>query len=302
EFLEQVLVDAYPREQAAQALPGARQAAPEPDQPGSGRSGRGGSLGGTVQAGQGIGGLVGAIRPGVGRLDGRIDWRGLDPGGKFGYRLSRRGLHIGLTRSAVARRGIGFGRHPGIGQLGGRNRRHFLRILGFRRAGDAVPPGGRFLRRGRLLALKETEHRLYTEKIRPRPGTESTPRNGGPRMKKHQIRIVGGAYRRTPISVPPGDHLRPTPVRVRETLFNWLAHFWDGSFAGRRVLDLFAGTGALGFEAASRGVETAQLVEQAPAALAGLRAVQARLRSPAIRIHAGDACAFLRAQPAPSYD
>lgn len=121
-------------------------------------------------------------------------------------------------------------------------------------------------------------------------------------MKKHQIRIVGGAYRRTPISVPEGDHLRPTPDRVRETLFNWLAHFWGGTFAGRRVLDLFAGSGALGFEAASRGVETAQLVEQAPAALAGLRAVQARLKAPAIRIHAGDACAFLRGQQAPSYD
>ncbi|WP_343836021.1 RsmD family RNA methyltransferase [Castellaniella ginsengisoli] len=121
-------------------------------------------------------------------------------------------------------------------------------------------------------------------------------------MKKHQIRIVGGAYRRTPISVPESAHLRPTPDRVRETLFNWLAHFWDGVFTGRRVLDLFAGTGALGFEAASRGVETAQMVEQAPAALAGLRAVQARLKAPAVRIHAGEACAFLRAQPAPSYD
>lgn len=121
-------------------------------------------------------------------------------------------------------------------------------------------------------------------------------------MKKHQIRIVGGAYRRTPISVPHGEHLRPTPDRVRETLFNWLAHFWGGTFTGRHVLDLFAGTGALGFEAASRGVETAQLVEQAPAALAGLRAVQARLKAPAIRIHAGEACAFLRALQAPAYD
>lgn len=121
-------------------------------------------------------------------------------------------------------------------------------------------------------------------------------------MKKHHIRIVGGHYRKTPIPVPDGDHLRPTPDRVRETLFNWLAHFWGGSFAGRRVLDLFAGTGALGFEAASRGVAVAQLVEQAPAALAALRAVQDRLRAPAIRIHAGDALAYLRALPAPSFD
>ncbi|MGB6009609.1 RsmD family RNA methyltransferase [Castellaniella sp.] len=121
-------------------------------------------------------------------------------------------------------------------------------------------------------------------------------------MKRHQIRIVGGHYRKTPISVPDGDHLRPTPDRVRETLFNWLAHFWDGSFAGRRVLDLFAGSGALGFEAASRGVALAQLVEQAPAALAGLRSVQARLQAPSIRIHAGDALAYLHALPAPSFD
>ncbi|MBV2179659.1 RsmD family RNA methyltransferase [Castellaniella sp. MT123] len=121
-------------------------------------------------------------------------------------------------------------------------------------------------------------------------------------MKKHQIRIVGGTYRRTPISVPDGDHLRPTPDRVRETLFNWLAHFWGGSFEGRRVLDLFAGTGALGFEAASRGVALAQLVEQAPGALAGLRAVQTRLNAPAIRIHAGDALAYLQGLPAPAFD
>jgi 16S rRNA (guanine(966)-N(2))-methyltransferase RsmD len=113
-------------------------------------------------------------------------------------------------------------------------------------------------------------------------------------MKKHQIRIVGGHYRRTVIPVPDGDHLRPTPDRVRETLFNWLAHLWDGEFGDHRALDLFAGTGALGFEAASRGVGFVQLVEQAPAALAGLRAVQSRLQSPAIHLHCGDALGYLR--------
>jgi 16S rRNA (guanine(966)-N(2))-methyltransferase RsmD len=124
----------------------------------------------------------------------------------------------------------------------------------------------------------------------------------GLRMKKHQIRIVGGQYRRTPISVIDGDHLRPTPDRVRETLFNWLQHFWAGDFASRRVLDLFAGSGALGFEAASRGVALAQLVEQAPGTLAALRAVQARLQAPAIRIHAGDALAYLQSLPQASFD
>ncbi|CAM5200233.1 16S rRNA (Guanine(966)-N(2))-methyltransferase RsmD OS=Castellaniella defragrans OX=75697 GN=HNR28_002611 PE=4 SV=1 [Castellaniella defragrans] len=121
-------------------------------------------------------------------------------------------------------------------------------------------------------------------------------------MKKHQVRIVGGHYRRTVIPVPDGDHLRPTPDRVRETLFNWLAHLWSANFQDHRALDLFAGTGALGFEAASRGVEFVQLVEQAPAALAGLRAVQSRLRAPAIHIHAGDALAYLAALPQASFD
>lgn len=121
-------------------------------------------------------------------------------------------------------------------------------------------------------------------------------------MKTHQIRIVGGTYRRTILKVAAGPHLRPTPDRVRETLFNWLAYFWDGAFASRRVLDLFAGTGALGFEAASRGTGYVQLVEQAPDALGALHAVQARLQAPAIRIHAGDALAYLRTLPQASFD
>jgi len=108
-------------------------------------------------------------------------------------------------------------------------------------------------------------------------------------MKKHAIRIVGGQYRRTPIPVPDVAGLRPTPDRVRETLFNWLAHFWGNDFSGKRVLDLFAGTGALGFEAASRGVEYVQMVESDPTAVAALRAMRNHLRADSVRIHAGDA-------------
>ncbi|HEX7386055.1 MAG TPA: 16S rRNA (guanine(966)-N(2))-methyltransferase RsmD [Castellaniella sp.] len=121
-------------------------------------------------------------------------------------------------------------------------------------------------------------------------------------MKKHQIRIVGGHYRRTVIPVPEGDHLRPTPDRVRETLFNWLTHFWGADFQDRQVLDLFAGTGALGFEAASRGAGRVQLVERAPAALSALRALQSRLQAPAVDVHAGDALAYLQAQARATYD
>lgn len=121
-------------------------------------------------------------------------------------------------------------------------------------------------------------------------------------MKKHQIRIVGGHYRGTRIGVPEGDHLRPTPDRVRETLFNWLSHLWAGDFSRRCVLDLFAGSGALGFEAASRGAAHVQLVDRAPAALAGLRALQRRLHADAIHIWGGDADAFLRGLKHPCYD
>jgi 16S rRNA (guanine(966)-N(2))-methyltransferase RsmD len=108
-------------------------------------------------------------------------------------------------------------------------------------------------------------------------------------MKKHSIRIVGGDYRRTPITVVDAAGLRPTPDRVRETLYNWLQHFWEGNFADKRVLDLFAGTGALGFEAASRGAAHVQMVETNPQAIAALRQLRTRLGANQVRIHAGDA-------------
>lgn len=112
-------------------------------------------------------------------------------------------------------------------------------------------------------------------------------------MKKHIIRIVGGDYRRTPIPVIDAAGLRPTPDRVRETLFNWLHHLWAGEFSQKRVLDLFAGTGALGFEAASRGVAHVQMVENNPDAVAALRALRTRLKAEHIRIHVGSALTVL---------
>lgn len=112
-------------------------------------------------------------------------------------------------------------------------------------------------------------------------------------MKKHIIRIVGGDYRRTPIPVIDAAGLRPTPDRVRETLYNWVHHFWDGDFSDKRVLDLFAGSGALGFEAASRGAAHVQMVESNPAALAALRALRNKLGALQVRVHAGDAVKVL---------
>ena len=107
-------------------------------------------------------------------------------------------------------------------------------------------------------------------------------------MKKY-IRIVAGQFRRTPIEVIEAEGLRPTPDRVRETLFNWLNYFWGGDFAQKRVLDLFAGSGALGFEAASRGVAHVQMVELHPRAVAALKALREKLKATTIDILAGDA-------------
>lgn len=108
-------------------------------------------------------------------------------------------------------------------------------------------------------------------------------------MKKHIIRIVGGEYRRTPIPVVDAEGLRPTPDRVRETLYNWVHHLWGGEFSDKRVLDLFAGSGALGFEAASRGAAHVQMVESNPAALAALRGLRNKLGALQVRVHAGNA-------------
>lgn len=83
--------------------------------------------------------------------------------------------------------------------------------------------------------------------------------------------------------------LRPTPDRVRETLFNWLGQ----DLSGWRCLDPFAGSGALGFEAASRGAQEVVMIERDPKALAALRAVQAKLDARAIRLLQGDALALL---------
>ncbi|MDS1140508.1 16S rRNA (guanine(966)-N(2))-methyltransferase RsmD [Pusillimonas sp. SM2304] len=121
-------------------------------------------------------------------------------------------------------------------------------------------------------------------------------------MKKHAVRIVGGDYRKTPIPVVDVPGLRPTPDRVRETLFNWLYYFWDGDYAQKRVLDLFSGTGALGFEAASRGAAHVQMVESHPAAVAALRALRSRLKADNVRIHAGDATVALARMTDGSYD
>lgn len=105
-----------------------------------------------------------------------------------------------------------------------------------------------------------------------------------------EIRIIGGQYRRTKITVPNHPGLRPTPDRVRETLFNWLGQ----DLTGWRCADVFAGTGVLGFEAASRGAADVLLCEQDPALVLQLKAVQVRLKANTVRIERGDGLSALK--------
>ncbi len=109
-----------------------------------------------------------------------------------------------------------------------------------------------------------------------------------------QIRIVGGQWRRRllPVAAGPGipPGLRPTPDRVRETLFNWLGQ----DLGGWHCIDLCAGTGALGLEAASRGAASVLLVEQHAALVRQLRELKALLGADAVQVRQGDALAVLR--------
>ncbi|MGQ0385104.1 MAG: 16S rRNA (guanine(966)-N(2))-methyltransferase RsmD [Gammaproteobacteria bacterium] len=109
------------------------------------------------------------------------------------------------------------------------------------------------------------------------------------------VRIIGGRWRGRRIPVPPAGGLRPTPDRVRETLFNWLAP----AIAGSRCLDLFAGTGALGLEAASRGAAEVVLVERDREAAVRLAAAAAALAPDEARVIEADAQSWLsgRARP-----
>src|SRR3954465_14494669 len=108
---------------------------------------------------------------------------------------------------------------------------------------------------------------------------------------KNQVRIIGGEWRSRLINFEPRADLRPTPDRVRETLFNWLGQ----DLTGKTCLDLFAGSGALGFEAASRGAERVVMIESDPVAWRALQDNVARLKASAVELKRGDALEFLRA-------
>lgn len=118
------------------------------------------------------------------------------------------------------------------------------------------------------------------------------------RLAPHEVRLIGGQWKRSKLPVADRPGLRPTPSRVRETLFNWLGQ----DLSGWRCVDAFAGSGALGFEAASRGAFRVLMVERDPQLAAGLRQVQARLGAAAVEVLCLDGIEALRRLPPGSVD
>jgi len=110
-----------------------------------------------------------------------------------------------------------------------------------------------------------------------------------PQRAAHHVRIIGGQWKRSLLSVIEAEGLRPTPDRVRETTFNWLNHLFDANWTPISCLDLFTGSGALGFEAASRGAAEVVMVESHTPAFKQLEQVKAKLQAKQCQLVRGDA-------------
>lgn len=110
-------------------------------------------------------------------------------------------------------------------------------------------------------------------------------------LREGKVRIIGGKWRSRVILFPSDKFLRPTPDRVRETVFNWLGQ----DLTGLHCLDLFAGSGAMGFEAASRGATQVVMVESNKNILRGLQASQKKLDATQVELVAMNALAFIAA-------
>ena len=114
----------------------------------------------------------------------------------------------------------------------------------------------------------------------------------------HEVRIIGGRWKRTLLPVLDRPGLRPTPSRVRETLFNWLGQ----DLSGWRCLDAFAGTGALGFEAASRGAAEVVMLERDAALVQALQRSAQRLAAQEVRVVRADALAWMAQAAGAGFD
>jgi 16S rRNA (guanine966-N2)-methyltransferase len=130
------------------------------------------------------------------------------------------------------------------------------------------------------------------------PKKQSPAAKRSPHAPAGEVRIIGGQWKRTKLPVADKPGLRPTPDRVRETLFNWLGQ----DLSGWRCVDAFAGTGALGFEAASRGATQVQLVEQDATLIAQLKRLKEQLKADTVQVQRGDGIAALKQLPPASAD
>jgi 16S rRNA (guanine966-N2)-methyltransferase len=119
----------------------------------------------------------------------------------------------------------------------------------------------------------------------------SHPRRPG---APQQVRIIGGSWKRTPLPVLDAFGLRPTPDRVRETVFNWINHQIDANWQQADCLDLFAGSGALGFEAASRGANSVTMIDTVGPVVRQLELIKDKLKADKVRILRADALAVAR--------
>ncbi|MEN3276861.1 MAG: rRNA (guanine966-N2)-methyltransferase [Massilia sp.] len=123
---------------------------------------------------------------------------------------------------------------------------------------------------------------------------KSQGQHGRPRLAPQQVRIIGGAWKRRLLPVLDALGLRPTPDRVRETVFNWINHQLGGDWDGVACLDLFAGSGALGFEAASRGARSVIMLDYHGPAARQLELNKETLRAENVTVLRGDAFTVAR--------
>lgn len=113
-----------------------------------------------------------------------------------------------------------------------------------------------------------------------------------------QVRIIAGQWRRRAIVVPERPGLRPTPDRVRETLFNWLDHLLERDWSEVNAMDVFGGTGVLGFEAASRGARLVTLVDQDRHACLSMQRLAQELKADPLRVRVVQADGFTQLERA----
>jgi 16S rRNA (guanine966-N2)-methyltransferase len=130
-----------------------------------------------------------------------------------------------------------------------------------------------------------------------KPASKPLKATAGAHRPPNQLRVIGGRWRGTKLNFPPIAAIRPTPDRVRETLFNWL----QTDIVNARCLDLFAGSGAIGLEALSRGASTVTFVDREPAIGKYLHETLQRLQCDQGEVHVMDALNFLQ-RPASPFD